>query len=189
MSSRPKNSRASSDVPTKAKRGWKSLPKRPDTSATLRQANGSDSVEEIVERSTEMTASDAEKKRSRSIVKSCRGCSKGARRLACFSACGRCGGVRAQWCWGGRIGFGLRPALVFAVGATALLLAWLWPMARRQSGEQYQKILQLLADTRQALQIGLEGARERGERESLALVAQRDEHLSSAREETAFAGR
>ena len=60
------------------------------------------------------------------------------------------------------------------------LLAWLWPVARRQSGRQYQKIQQLLADARQALQVALEAARERGEREAQALVAERDEHLSTA---------
>ena len=69
-----------------------------------------------------------------------------------------------NWIW-------VAASLVLAIVASALLLAWLRPIARRQSGEQFQKIGQLVADTRQALQVGLDGARARGERESQALIA------------------
>ncbi|HEX5472256.1 MAG TPA: FtsK/SpoIIIE domain-containing protein [Lacipirellulaceae bacterium] len=76
----------------------------------------------------------------------------------------------AGWQWMGA-------SIAIAVVVTVGLLAWLRPLARSQSGRQYQKIQQLLADARQALRVALEAARERGQREAQALVANRDEQL------------
>lgn len=63
--------------------------------------------------------------------------------------------------------------------ATAGLLSWLWPWARRQSGEQFQHVRQLAADARQAMEDAVAAARERGRREALAIVAERDEELAA----------
>ena len=67
-----------------------------------------------------------------------------------------------------------------AVVATAGLLAWLWPIARGQSGRQFRRIQQLLANARHGLRVALEAARDRGQREAQALVANRDEQLIAA---------
>ncbi len=66
-----------------------------------------------------------------------------------------------------------------AVVATAGLLIWLWPRARRQSVLQFQTIQQRLADARQSLRAALEQARERGRREAQTLVSERDEQLTA----------
>ncbi len=76
----------------------------------------------------------------------------------------------ASWPW-------IVASAAIAVVATAGLLAWLRPIARRQSGRQFQKIQRLLADARRGLRAALEAARERGEGEAQALVAKRDEQL------------
>ena len=69
----------------------------------------------------------------------------------------------------------------FAVAAagTAGLLAWLWPVARRQSGRQYQAVQQRLADARRAVEATVEAARERGRREAQALLSERDQQLAA----------
>src|SRR5947207_5118465 len=67
-----------------------------------------------------------------------------------------------------------------AIVATAGLMAWLRPVARGQSGRQFQQIQQLLADARHGLRIALEAARERGQREAQALVMSRDEQIIAA---------
>ena len=72
--------------------------------------------------------------------------------------CGEC------WC-GNRCTFGL--------------LAWFWPIARRQSGQQFQAVQQLVADARRAMVLAVEAARERGRREAQALVSERDEQLAA----------
>jgi len=64
-----------------------------------------------------------------------------------------------------------------ALVATAALLVWLWPIARRQSSRQYQAIQQLLADARHAQRSALEKARERGRREAESLITERDQQL------------
>jgi hypothetical protein len=76
----------------------------------------------------------------------------------------------AGWQW-------IAASLGISVVATAGLYAWMRPMARGQSGRQFQKIQQLLADARQSLRDAVEAARERGQREAQALVASRDEQL------------
>jgi hypothetical protein len=76
----------------------------------------------------------------------------------------------ASWQW---VALSLGIGLVATVGA----LAWMWPRARQQSGQQFQEIKQLVADARQALRIALEEARERGNREAQALTSERDEQL------------
>ncbi|MCI0334458.1 MAG: cell division protein FtsK [Planctomycetes bacterium] len=69
-----------------------------------------------------------------------------------------------------------------AVVASAALLAWLWPIARRKSGRQFREIQQLLADGRQSLKAALQAARERGQRETQALVTERDQTLTAVDE-------
>ena len=59
------------------------------------------------------------------------------------------------------------------------LLAWFWPIARRQSGEQFQAVQQLVADARRAVVLAVEAARERGRREAQALVSERDQQLAA----------
>ncbi len=76
------------------------------------------------------------------------------------------------------IGLAVGVALAVAVVATAGLFAWLWPVARNRSAQQFQKIQQLLTDGRQALRDALEATREREQREAQALVAERDQKLS-----------
>jgi S-DNA-T family DNA segregation ATPase FtsK/SpoIIIE len=66
-----------------------------------------------------------------------------------------------------------------AIVASVGLLAWLAPVARRQSGRQFEQIQQLLADGRQALRTALEAARERGQRETQTLVSERDQTLTA----------
>lgn len=67
-----------------------------------------------------------------------------------------------------------------AMVATAGLYAWLRPVARGQSGRQFQQIQHLLADARHGLRVALEAARERGQREAQALVMSRDEQIIAA---------
>ncbi len=71
-------------------------------------------------------------------------------------------------------------SLGVAIVATAALYAWLRPIARGQSGRQFQEIQQLLADTRQTLRIALQAARERGQREAQALVEDRNKQIVAA---------
>jgi hypothetical protein len=70
-------------------------------------------------------------------------------------------------------------SLVAAAVATVAILAWLWPVASRQSHRQFQNIQQLLGDARQALRSALEEARETSQREAQALVAERDRQIST----------
>jgi hypothetical protein len=66
-----------------------------------------------------------------------------------------------------------------AVLGTLGLLAWFWPIAWRQSGEQFQTVQQLVADARRAVVLAVEAARERGRHEARALVSERDEQLTA----------
>ena len=75
-----------------------------------------------------------------------------------------------NWKW-------IAASLGIGIVATAGLYAWMRPIARGQSGRQFQKIQQLLANARHGLRVALEAARERGQREAEALVANRDEQL------------
>jgi hypothetical protein len=73
-------------------------------------------------------------------------------------------------------------SLVVALVGTIGLSAWFWPIARRQSGRQYQAIQQLLADARRAIEAAVEAARERGRREAHALVSERNQQLAAVDE-------
>jgi DNA segregation ATPase FtsK/SpoIIIE, S-DNA-T family len=73
-------------------------------------------------------------------------------------------------------------SLAIAVVGTIGLSAWFWPIARRQSGQQFQAIQQLLADARHAIEAAVEAARERGRREAHALVSERDQQLAAVDE-------
>ena len=73
-------------------------------------------------------------------------------------------------------------SLTIAVVGTIGLSAWFWPMARRQSGQQFQAIQQQLADARHAIEAAVEAARERGRREAHALVSERDQQLAAVDE-------
>jgi hypothetical protein len=84
--------------------------------------------------------------------------------------------------------FGWRGVLWLAVSIGAAivgtfgLLAWFWPIARRQSGQQFQVIQQLVTDSRQAVVLAVEAARERGRHEAHALVSERDEQLAAVQQ-------
>jgi len=78
-----------------------------------------------------------------------------------------------NWIW-------IAASLGIAIVATTGLFLWLRPVARRQSGRQFQEIQQLLADARCSLRVALEAARERGQREAQALVMSRDEQIVAA---------
>ncbi|HEY3395080.1 MAG TPA: FtsK/SpoIIIE domain-containing protein, partial [Lacipirellulaceae bacterium] len=80
-----------------------------------------------------------------------------------------------NWQW---VAVSLATAVVVTIG----LSAWFWPMARRQSGQQFQAIQQLLADARHAIEAAVEAARERGRREAHALVSERDQQLAAVDE-------
>src|SRR6188472_4200465 len=64
-----------------------------------------------------------------------------------------------NWIW-------IAASLLIAIVATGGLFLWLRPVARGQSGRQFQTIQQLLADARRSLRVALEAARERGQREA-----------------------
>jgi DNA segregation ATPase FtsK/SpoIIIE, S-DNA-T family len=81
----------------------------------------------------------------------------------------------AGWQW-------IAASLGAAVLGTAGLYAWLRPVALGRSGRQFQHIQQLLADSRQALRVALQAARERGVREAQSLVTDRDKQLKTAEE-------
>ncbi|MCI0492918.1 MAG: AAA family ATPase, partial [Planctomycetes bacterium] len=76
----------------------------------------------------------------------------------------------------------LAASLVLAGLVYGGLAAWLWPKARRRSGEQFQEVRQRLAAAREAIEVALEEARQRGRRESQSLVADRDQQLAAADE-------
>jgi hypothetical protein len=78
----------------------------------------------------------------------------------------------SNWQW-------IAVSLAIAVIGTIGLSAWLWPIARRQSGEKFQEISQQLADARRAIEAAVEAARERGRREAHALVSDRDQQLAA----------
>jgi S-DNA-T family DNA segregation ATPase FtsK/SpoIIIE len=78
-----------------------------------------------------------------------------------------------NWLW---IAVSLGVAIAGAIG----LFLWLRPVARGQSGRQFQQIQQLLVDARRSLRVALEAARERGQREAEALVMSRDEQIIAA---------
>ncbi len=69
-----------------------------------------------------------------------------------------------------------------AIVASAALLALFWPIARDQSGRRFREIQQLLADGRQSLNAALQAARDRAQRETQALVTERDQTLSAVEE-------
>jgi hypothetical protein len=77
-----------------------------------------------------------------------------------------------NWNW-------IAASLSIAAAGTVGLCAWIWPIARRQSGQQFQAIQQLLADARRAIEASVEAARERGRREAHALVSERDQQLAA----------
>ena len=70
-------------------------------------------------------------------------------------------------------------SLAAAVLGAGGLMAWLWPIARRRSGAQFQAVQQRLADARRAVEAAVEAARERGQREAQALVSERDQQLAA----------
>lgn len=66
-----------------------------------------------------------------------------------------------------------------AAAVTTGLLGWLWPIARRQSGRQFQDVAQHVAAARQAIEQAVAAARERGHREARALLTDRDQQLAA----------
>jgi S-DNA-T family DNA segregation ATPase FtsK/SpoIIIE len=74
----------------------------------------------------------------------------------------------------------LAASAVLAVVATGGLLAWLFPIARQQSGNQFHTIQQLLVDARQAATAAVEQAKQRGRGEAQTLAEQRDEEIAAS---------
>ena len=70
-------------------------------------------------------------------------------------------------------------SVVAAVVGTVVLLAALWPFARRQSGAQYQHVQRLTGQTRRSMQNLLEAAQERGRREARDLLLERDQQVAT----------
>jgi hypothetical protein len=91
--------------------------------------------------------------------------------LIAAAPCGIILGWRG-WMW-------LLASMVFAALATSGLAVCLWPRARRQSGAKFERILQLAADARQAMEAAVKDARERGQKEAGALLAERDQQLAA----------
>ncbi len=169
---------AAAAMPAAAQRGWKSLPQRANSSNHVGQAAGPDAVEPAMQRVAAQTTAVREAAVELQRQKFPR-LFEGGMPFGVFfgvwviaaAPCALAIGWQ-NWIW-------IAASLAIAVAATGGLLAWLWPIARGQSGRQFQTIQQRLADARQGLRIALEAARERGEREAQSLVAERDEHLSS----------
>jgi S-DNA-T family DNA segregation ATPase FtsK/SpoIIIE len=78
----------------------------------------------------------------------------------------------ANWLW-------LPASAALAVVAFAVLTYWLYPRARRQSGEQFLTVRGLLADARRAVERAADAAQARAEQESQSLVVERDRELTA----------
>ncbi len=163
-------------VPAAAQRGWKSLSKVP---AVVEQAPDPDDVERAIQRAAVVTTAvrDAAVALQRQMLPRL---FEGGTPVCVFLAAWAIAAIPCaivigwtNWIW-------VAASFGIAIVATVGLLAWLWPVARGESGRQFQTIQQLLADARQGLKEALEAARERGEYEAQALVAERDKHLTSA---------
>jgi hypothetical protein len=169
---------ASAAAPSTAQRGWKSLPKRANSSADLGNGAGSDAVEQSIERA----AHDTTAVRGAAIALQSQKLPRifeGGTPFGVFFAIWAIAAVPCAILIGWQNWIWIVVSLGVATVATGVLLAWLWPIARGQSARQFQQVQQLLANARHGLKTALEAARERGEREAQALVAERDERLSS----------
>jgi DNA segregation ATPase FtsK/SpoIIIE, S-DNA-T family len=167
-------------APPAAQRGWKSLPKPNRTASSTKPAeSGEDSVERAIQRAADDTTSVREAALALHRQKVPR-LFEGGMPFGVFFAVWAIAAVPCAITIGWRNWVWVAVSLAIAIVATAGLLAWLWPVARSQSGRQFQKIQQLLANARHGLQIALEAARERGEREAEVLANERDQHLTSA---------
>ena len=138
-------------------------------------------VEQRSSASTNLTTA-VRKRPSRFSGRSCRGCSRAAavRRVLCDV--GRAAAVPCGMLLGWRIGNGSPPAWASQSSVTVGLLAWLWPIARRQSGQQFQ------SDSAVAGRRAAGGCKPRskrpasaGEREAQALVTERDQQSGRRR--------
>ena len=165
-------------APASAKRGWKSLPKKPVPTTKTVEVNGPDAVEHAIQRATEITAEvrdSALALHGQMLPRLFEGGTPFGVFFAVWAIVAAPCAIAigwTNWIW-------VAASLGIAILATAGLLAWLWPVARGQSGRQFQKIQQLLADGRRDLKLASEAARERGEREAQALIAERDKHLTT----------
>jgi hypothetical protein len=169
---------ASAAAPSTAQRGWKSLPKRANSSADLGNGAGSDAVEQSIERAAHDTTAVREAAIALQSQKLPR-IFEGGTPFGVFFAIWAIAAVPCAILIGWQNWIWIVVSLGVATVATGVLLAWLWPIARGQSARQFQQVQQLLANARHGLKTALEAARERGEREAQALVAERDERLSS----------
>jgi len=164
--------------PPAAQRGWKSLPPSKSAVAMTAAEVAAETVERAMQRAAEDTAAVREAALALHRQKLPRLFEGGTPFGAFFAVWAIAAPVCAlamgwqNWIW-------VAVSLVAAVLVTAGLLAWLWPMARRQSGQQFERILQQLANARHGLKVALAAAKERGEREAEALVSERDQHLST----------
>ena len=77
-----------------------------------------------------------------------------------------------NWWW-------IAVSFVLAIGITGGVAAWLYPRARKQSGEQFQVVRHALADARQAINQAMDAAQQRGRREAESLLSLRDRELAT----------
>lgn len=165
-------------TPAAAQRGWKSLNKRGQSSDELGNGSDPDTVDQAIERAVQSTTAVREATLALHRQKLSR-MFEGGTPFGVFFAVWAIAAVPCAILIGWQNWIWVAVSLGVAIVGTGALLAWLWPIARGQSARQFQNIQQLLADTRQMLKVALEAARERGEREAKALVAERDERISS----------
>jgi hypothetical protein len=168
-------------VPANAQRGWRSLPERAAPQQDAGGRNGSEDLERTIQRAAALTtevrqaATALHRQKLSKLFEG--GMPFGAFFTIWALAAITCALVLGwtNWLWA---------PISVAIAATVFAGMWFWlrPLARAQSGEQFQAILQLVADARENLKVALSAARERAEREAHALVAERDQHLNSVEE-------
>jgi DNA segregation ATPase FtsK/SpoIIIE, S-DNA-T family len=77
-----------------------------------------------------------------------------------------------SWLW-------IAASVVLAIATTGGVAAWLYPRARKQSGDQFQAVRRLSAEARRAIESAAEEAQQRGRREAESLLSQRDQELAT----------
>ena len=144
------------EAPPAAQRGWKSLPKPNRTAPSAKPTeSGEDSVEKAIQRAADDTTSVREAALALHRQKVPR-LFEGGMPFGVFFAVWAIAAVPCAIVMGWRNWIWVAVSFAIAIVATAGLLAWLWPVARGQSGRQFQQIQQLLANARHGLQIALE---------------------------------
>lgn len=175
-------------LPSDAQRGWKSLKKNSNSTATAEANHDDSSVEETIQHAAQQTAAvrQAAVELNGQVLPRLY---EGGMPFGILFAAWVVAAPPCAWFLGWQNAWWVVVSLTIALIAGGGVLAWLWPIARRQSGRQFQLIQQQLAEARQTLRHSLQAARQRGEHEAHALVAERDERLTSVEKKvTALVG-